>query len=404
MRRVSLSLQVFLSILLVALGTALMVGLFARSALSSAFDRYLASLPAPGGMGRGRMMLGAAEQTFVASVDQSVVVASVVAVLVATAVALVLAAYLNRPLRRLEHAAESIASGDLSHRVDSNGPAEVAAIGDAFNRMADSLEEAEALRRRLVADVAHELRNPIAAARLQAEGMAEGVLVADPARMDSLVEDLVHLSALVDDLQELAVAEAGRLSYQMHDIDISEVTEREVNRARSTAPESVKLFAVGVDQPVTVRADERRIAQVLRNLLSNSLRHTTSGSIEVAVSQGDGVVRVSVTDTGEGIPADGAAPHLRAVLPCRRRPRESHGRRRAWAGHIEKHRSGPRWRRLRHERPGRRHDRRLHTPALSLTAGPTRSLIPPLRGGFAAPSILGPLGRGRGAASGSSRA
>lgn len=309
MRRVSLSLQVFLSILLVALGTALMVGLFARSALSSAFDRYLASLPAPGGMGRGRMMLGAAEQTFVASVDQGVVVASVVAVLIATAVALVLAAYLNRPLRRLEVAAESIASGDLSHRVDSDGPAEVAAIGDAFNRMADSLEEAEALRRRLVADVAHELRNPIAAARLQAEGMAEGVLAADPARMDSLVEDLVHLSALVDDLQELAVAEAGRLSYQMQDIDISAVTEREVNRARSAAPAAVEVLSVGADQPVRVHADERRIAQVLRNLLSNSLRHTVSGSIEVAVSHEDGVVRVSVTDTGEGIP-ETELPHI----------------------------------------------------------------------------------------------
>jgi len=301
MRRITLSLQVFLSIVLVSLGTALTVGLFARSALSSAFDRYLASLPGPRGMGRGRMMLGAAEQTFVSNVDGSVVVAAVVAVLVATAVAVLLASYLNRPLRRLEIAAEEIAGGDLSHRVESHGPAEVAAIGYAFNRMADSLEEAEVLRRRLVADVAHELRNPIAAARLQAEGMAEGVLKVDPARLDSLVEDLQHLSALVDDLQELAVAEAGRLSYQRQDVNISDVVMREADRARAVAPEAVTIVVSGTQVPIGVTADERRIGQVLRNLLSNSLRHTPSGSIEVVVEPIDRFVRVSVIDTGEGI-------------------------------------------------------------------------------------------------------
>jgi two-component system sensor histidine kinase BaeS len=309
MRRVTLSLQVFLSIVLVALGTAVTVGLFARSALSTAFDHYLASLPRPGGMGRGRMMLGAAEQAFVASVDRSVVIAAVVAVLVATAVALLLAAYLNRPLRRLEVAAEEIAGGDLSHRVESQGPAEVAAIGDAFNRMADSLEEAEALRRRLVADVAHELRNPIAAARLQAEGMAEGVLPADPTRLASLVEDLQHLSGLVDDLQELATAEAGKLTYQMRDIDIAEIIERESTRAGSAAPASIVVKTVGTDAPVVIRGDERRIAQVLRNLLSNSLRHTELGSIVIEATADGQFVRVTVTDTGEGIPA-AELPHI----------------------------------------------------------------------------------------------
>lgn len=309
MRRISLSLQVFLSIVLVSLGTALTVGLFARSALSSAFDRYLSSLPAPGGRGRGRMMLGAAEQTFVASVDQGVLIAAAAAMLIAMVVAVLLAAYLNRPLRRLETAAETIANGDLSHRVDPKGPAEVVAIGDAFNRMADSLEVAEALRKRLVADVAHELRNPIAAARLQAEGMAEGVLPASSARMDSLVEDLEHLSALVDDLQELAVAEAGRLSYHFDEVDVSAVVAREVERVHDSAPEGITVAAEVSGEPIVVRADERRIAQVLRNLLSNAVRHTAAGSVTARVEGLPDAVRVSVTDTGEGISLEDL-PHI----------------------------------------------------------------------------------------------
>ena len=114
MRRTSLTFQMFMSILLVALGTALTVGLFARYALSSAFDRYLASIPAPGTDGRmhmGRQMLGAAEQTFIASVDQSVYLAALLAVAAATVFALVLAASLSRPLKRLETAADELSQG-----------------------------------------------------------------------------------------------------------------------------------------------------------------------------------------------------------------------------------------------------------------------------------------------------
>ena len=312
MRRTSLTFQVFLSILLVALGTALTVGLFARFALSSAFDSYLASVPGQGMNGRprmGRMMLGAAEQTFISSVDKSVYIAAILAVVGATLFALLLAAYLSRPLRRLESAADGLSSGDLTHRVTVRGPLEVANLGDAFNRMADSLEEAEGLRRRLVGDVAHELRNPLTAARAQAEGMAEGVRGVDQPRLVSLVEDLVHLSSLVEDLQELAVAEAGHLSYQMTDVDLAEVVRAELARARVIVAERVTVTPLSHSGPLVVHADERRIAQVLRNLLSNAARHTRAGSIGVVLEDTEGEIRVSVTDTGEGIPAK-ELPHI----------------------------------------------------------------------------------------------
>ena len=183
MKRVGLSGQIFVSFLLVALCAVVAVGLIARNALSRAFDDYLAGLPAQGGMGgrgMGRIMLGAAEQTFLDSVNHSVYLAAAIAVVIAGVVAVLLAGYLTRPISRLEHAAEELAGGDLSHRVDMAGPAEVAALGRAFNNMADSLSQAEELRRRLVSDVSHELRNPIAAARAQAEGMADGVLAREP--------------------------------------------------------------------------------------------------------------------------------------------------------------------------------------------------------------------------------
>lgn len=308
MGRSTLRFQVFISILGVALATAFGVGYAAHATLSAAFDRYLASLPAgmnPQGRPRmGRMMLGAAEQAFVSGVDKSVIIAAAVAVVAGTAVALVLAGYLARPLRRLEDAAQEIAGGELSHRVEVSGSAEVAALGSAFNSMADSLEHAEELRRRMTADVAHELRNPLAAARAQAEGMADGVVPADEARLRSLVEDLQHLSALINDLQELASAEAGGLRYERATVDLGALVQREAERAEALLAPGVRLVIAVAEGPVAVTGDERRLAQVLRNLLSNAARHTAHGSVTCSVGINGSEAVVRVADTGEGMSED----------------------------------------------------------------------------------------------------
>jgi len=308
MRRIGLRLQVFSAILLVVLGAVLTVGLVARNALSAAFDDYLTTLPAGAGMaGRhmGRAMLGAAEQTFIATVDRSVYIGVLVAVLVTALAAVLLARYLAKPIQTLEKAAEELAEGGLAHRVKPGGPTEVAALGDAFNRMADSLEESERLRRRLIADVAHELRNPIAAVRVHAEGMAEGVLEPDQARLDAIVRDLTRLSALVGDLQELSIAEAGGLHYEMVPLDITDLARDEAARAGALAADGVQVLYAGSAAPAFVEGDERRLSQALRNLLSNAARHTPQGTISVSVAPlPDARIEVAVTDSGEGIPEE----------------------------------------------------------------------------------------------------
>lgn len=310
-RRIGLTWQLFLALLGVAFSTALVVGLFARGALSRAFEEYVGALPQGMGGGRmmGRRMLGAAEQAFVARVDASVLFAAAIAMVIAAVVALVLAAYLSRPIRRLEHAAAGLAAGDLAQRVVAEGPAEVAAVGEAFNSMADSLETAEELRRRMVADVAHELRNPLAAARAQAEGMLDGIIATEPRRLESVVEDLAHLSALVDDLRELATADAGGLSYDRKPLDLAALVEAEAGRAEPLMGDGVTLIvSVGPGEHRVV-GDERRLAQVVRNLLTNAARHTSEGSVSVSVEADGDRVSVSVADTGEGIAAEDL-PHV----------------------------------------------------------------------------------------------
>lgn len=306
MSRVSVFWQVFLGVLAVALGAVATLGLITRLALAAAFDYYLQQgTTGLNPMGRPRMgfrILGAAEQSFMATVDRSVLIGVAVAIGLSVIAAYLIARHLTRPIVTLEHAALALAEGDMSQRVDPAGPLEVHALGEAFNRMGTSLQEAEELRRRLVADVAHELRNPIAAARAQAEGIAEGVLAPSSERLDSLLEDLEHLSALVEDLQELAVAEAGRLAYEMVELDMADLVEREARRAESVVKPGVSVIARVTSPSPPVTGDARRLSEVLRNFLGNAARHTSQGSITISLDATDAEIEVQVTDSGEGIP------------------------------------------------------------------------------------------------------
>ncbi len=303
--------QVFVSILAVSLASILVTGIIARRALSAAFEAYLVAAPTHmgivqghGGMGLGRVFLGVAEQSFMSGVDRGIMLSALAAVGFAALAALLLARYLTRPLRLLTDGARAVARGDLEHRVDVGGPGEVSELAEAFNDMAGSLQGSETMRRRLVSDVAHELRNPLAALRAQAEAMSEGVLPMTGERMDSIVEDLAHLSRIVGDLQEFSTAEAGGLRYDREQFDLCELARRESERADLLAAGTVSILTEFSEPVCIVEADAFRVAQVLRNLLGNAVRHTTEGSITVRVESVDGWVRLSVEDTGEGIPAE----------------------------------------------------------------------------------------------------
>jgi signal transduction histidine kinase len=306
MGRTSLAMRVFLAVSAVAAATAAAVWFVARVAVRTQLAAYMATLPQPRmGMGRGRqMVLGAAEQSFISGVNRGLVVGVIVATAIAAVVAWLLARHLSTPLERLETAADSLSRGDLSQRVETTGPEEVARLAEAFNRMADSLDTAEQLRRRMVADVAHELRNPIAALRGQIECMADGIMPIDDARLASVAEDITHLAALVDDLQQLSLADAGRLAYDRERLDVAALARREAERASVVAKPGVAVSAAAPEEPVWVSGDERRLSEVLRNLLANAARHTARGSIRCEVTVDAALVEVAVTDTGEGISAE----------------------------------------------------------------------------------------------------
>ena len=210
-----------------------------------------------------------------------------------------------RPLAALRAATRELARGRLGTRVVPRGSREVVELGRDFNTMADDLEQQHQLRQRLVHDVAHELRTPLTALQCRLETVIDG-LARDPAQaVRELHEDVRHLGSLVDDLQDVALAEAGELRLSMTDQVASVLVHSALRAAGLDGDTRVRL---DVPEPLTVRADGRRLRQVLVNLLSNASRHTPAdGVIMIAARSSGSETRMSVANTGSHLTVEECA-------------------------------------------------------------------------------------------------
>ncbi|MET9723177.1 sensor histidine kinase [Streptomyces zaomyceticus] len=278
----------------------------AATALHSCLQRVFTERTAAVGPQPLTVRLGAVDdagQTL--AVGPTVVVAAGVAA-AALACALLLSRAVLRPVRALTAASRGLGEGDLGRRVPASGRDEIAELGRSFNRMADSLQGSEERQRRLVGDIAHELRTPLANLRGYLEALRDGVLAADAELLDSLHEEVLLQQRIVDDLQDLALAEAGALTYHRRTVDARELVEacRTAHSARAAAA-GVTLDVVGAG-PGTVRlhGDPDRLRQALGNLVGNAVRHTApGGGVRLELAEREELVRIAVRDTGSGIPA-----------------------------------------------------------------------------------------------------
>lgn len=264
---------------------------FARSAAA------LTPLPA-------RLFLGAAT-------DRTSILIGPVAAAVAGITVLVvlvgswLSARIVRPVEALASAVGSLHHRAPSNRVDAAGSDEVAALGRAFNQMADSLAASDEQQRRLLADVSHELRTPLANIRSHLEAVQDGVLDANPELVTSLLEEAAHQQRILDDLRDLAIADAGGLRYRWQPVDLAAVVDS-VTRAHDAAAQLAGVNLSCELEPVAlVQGDPTRIRQVISNFISNALRAAGPGGhvLVRTYARGDDAA-VSVSDDGPGLSPD----------------------------------------------------------------------------------------------------
>lgn len=256
--------------------------------------------------------IGEAEQAFLNAVRNSLWLAALVAVVIAVGLGFLFGRLITGPMRRLTLSARKIAAGDFSQRVPKSTDDEVGEVSAAFNTMAEQLEKKEKGRRQLLADIAHELRNPLSIIRGNLEAWLDGVITPAPRQIASVYDETVLLSRLITDLRDLSLAEAGQLKLCRKATDLSEFISAEIAGVQSRCQE--KQISISDELPTvlpSVFIDSDRIRQVLHNLIDNALRYTPAGgTIKIGASHtATGGVTVSVADSGRGIDAEDL-PHV----------------------------------------------------------------------------------------------
>jgi signal transduction histidine kinase len=237
-----------------------------------------------------------------------------ITVLAAAVAGLFMVRILVRRLRGLETLAARVASGDLSARIHDRSGDEIGRVAQRFDEMAENLadakrrvEETTEQRKRLFADITHELATPLTSIRGYAETLVDpGVGTSDEERskyLRGILEESRRMDQLIKDLFELARLEAGATPLARERIDLAALSKNTIDRFEPrfhTAGLEVSWRREGDD--ATIVADGRRMEQVVENLLTNELRYVASGGkVEVALASANGRVRLAVSDDGHGI-------------------------------------------------------------------------------------------------------
>jgi signal transduction histidine kinase len=312
-----LSWKLFLSYLVIMLVGIVVLVWAARLAVPTAYSRHMAAMVRMmGGLGR---TLGA---ELFANFLQAVTEALILAVLAELAVVIVASLFFSRrivhPVQEMMVASQRIADGHYDERVgvpgSESGPEDMDELGllaASFNQMAARLERTETMRRELIGDVAHEMRTPLSSIKGYMEGLVDGVLPADQATFQLVHREADRLERLVYDLQELSRVEAGAYELDLHAVPVAHLFQAAMDRlGRQFEDKGVGLALDLPDSLPPVRADEDRIGQVLLNLVGNALQYTPAGGqVTLRAHRAGSVVRLAVTDTGIGIPAEDL-PHV----------------------------------------------------------------------------------------------
>ncbi|MFZ1287260.1 MAG: HAMP domain-containing sensor histidine kinase [Candidatus Phosphoribacter sp.] len=323
--------RLVLSHLLVAAVAAAATYLVVRQLAPALFDQNLRlgqtglGPGAPGGQPGQGAQLGAGgqqgllRQQFGDAVERSLLIGASWGAASAALVGAFAAYRLVRPIDAVRRATRAIAEGRYAVPLPTPGTTELAQLVGDVELLGRNLADTETRRVRLLGEVAHEMRTPLTVIDGTVEAMIDGVLPTDTEQLGLLGEEVRRLRRLSDDLSALSRADEGRLDLRVVDVDLREVVSRAGGRLRAQADDAGLTLDIDCgDEPVAVRADPERIAQVITNLVGNAVRATPSGgSVSVrctARSDGHGeegvpgrgarraqVATVTVSDSGEGL-------------------------------------------------------------------------------------------------------
>lgn len=314
--RERLSAKLFIAFLSVVLVGAIVLVIATQFTAPNAFTRHMGQGNGMGsgmmGQGQGQGMMQDLFKEFRTSLNEALGWAALAAVIVAVGLSFALSRRIVAPLHAMTSASRRIAEGHYGERVQVSSADELGQLGASFNQMAAQLEQTESMRRQLIGDVSHELRTPLTAIKGSMEGLMDGVLPADSETFQQIHAEAERLSRLVDDLQELSRVEARAYELTLTDVNLPDLVSAAIKRLTPNArAKRISLESNLPSQLASFRADADRLGQVLTNLVSNAIQYTSEGGeVIISAEQAANETRVSVTDTGIGIPPQ----HLQSIF------------------------------------------------------------------------------------------
>jgi two-component system sensor histidine kinase BaeS len=224
---------------------------------------------------------------------------------VALLLSIVFSRMLTNPLKGLTKAVTAISNGKLKSRVQMSGSDEIGKLSGAFNRMAQTLEMQESLRKKITSNVAHELRTPVSAIRGEIEGMIDGYIPIDREHLQSVYAEIGRFRRIIEGIEELSQAEASSLNLTKSTFQVGPFLKNISERFSKLFQNKGVSFQVMSDGELAVNADPDRLSQIVINLLSNALKATEKGnSVWLKSYRSESHVVIEVIDTGCGISQD----------------------------------------------------------------------------------------------------
>lgn len=256
------------------------------------------------------VVMGPLEETFLASVHDSLLWVGLAILAVGLAASYALARSITIPLRNLSQAAEQIAQGNYEQMVPIETKDEVGRLAAIFNRMAEVLATNTNLRKQLLANIAHELRTPLAVIQGHLEGMIDGVIEPSKEQLSSLHEEAIRLNRLIKELRDLSLAEVRQLALEKGSADINQLISRVVTMLRPMADaKEIQIECILMENLPETIVDADRMNQVFYNILVNAIRYSpVQGQVQVTTAleerENSQWLRVSIKDHGSGITAE----------------------------------------------------------------------------------------------------
>ena len=239
-------------------------------------------------------------EMFVGAVHRYLIWASLGALVLAVALSFLIMKRILHPLTQMNEITRKIAAGDYSANVPVKSQDEVGQLALAFNRMAESLQKIEQLRKTMMIDVAHELRTPLTNMRGYLEALTDGVVSPSKETIELLQEETLRLGQLVEDILRLAKADAAKASLQKVEVQIVDLITQMLDSFRSQLEaKEIKVETDFVDREIKVWADPQQLFQVMHNLLQNTCQYTDSGgTVMISTESMPGAIKVVFANTG----------------------------------------------------------------------------------------------------------